>query len=161
MGYINFSMSERAAAAKEEGMKTASELAVQLRRRFPRRFRGVTAASVAATVPAAEWHHTSKFYNSTNFYNPADVFKVREKLRAKILRERGESRKRTSFENCTVTWLEWSGSWNRPSCIERSASGVEVLVKGKTAYFMVDGEKITKRLTTHGFSFRTVEQYGG
>lgn len=61
-GYSGFSMSNNAVAAYESGMLPASKLAARIGR-------GATAAGVAAVLMPSEWHHTSKNYNRTDFYD--------------------------------------------------------------------------------------------
>lgn len=74
----------RAQQAEADGRMTASALSAWARR-F-RRFRGCTAADVAAAMAASEWHHTSKFFNNTNYYDPVDLggADLRIKLAARI-----------------------------------------------------------------------------
>ena len=58
-GYCDYSMSNNAINAYNEGRMPASRLA---------RVMGITAADVREAAPA-EWHHTSKEFNCTNFYD--------------------------------------------------------------------------------------------
>jgi len=60
-GYAGYSMSNNAVDAYDRGLAPLSKVA---------RPKGVTTTAVAAFVPAAEWHHTSKRYNKTKFYCP-------------------------------------------------------------------------------------------
>ena len=70
-GYIGHSRSVRSAAAMAEGKMTATDFA-KWARRFAR-YRGCTAADVAAAMESTEWHHTSKRFNRTNYYDPRDM----------------------------------------------------------------------------------------
>ena len=70
-GYIGHSRSVRSAAAIAEGKMTATDFA-KWARRFAR-YRGCTAADVAAALESTEWHHTSKRFNRTNYYDPRDM----------------------------------------------------------------------------------------
>jgi hypothetical protein len=60
--------SNNALRAESEGKMTATAFAKWVRRW--RRYAGCTAADVAGALPASEWHHTSKFFNRTCYYDP-------------------------------------------------------------------------------------------
>jgi hypothetical protein len=60
--------SNRAVAAEAAGRMTATAFAQWVRKW--RRYAGCTAADVAGALPASEWHHTSKFFNRTCYYDP-------------------------------------------------------------------------------------------
>ncbi len=70
-GYIGHSRSVRSAAAMAEGKLTATDFAKWVRN-FAR-YRGCTAADVAAAMESTEWHHTSKRFNRTAYYDPRDM----------------------------------------------------------------------------------------
>jgi hypothetical protein len=70
-GYVGYSRSVRSAAAMAEGKMTATDFAKWVRR-FAR-YRGCTAVDVAAALESTEWHHTSKRFNRTNYYDPRDM----------------------------------------------------------------------------------------
>ena len=59
MGYVGYSMSERAAAAYDAGEMPASKMARRL---------NVSTAAVRGVMKPSSWHHTSKRYNRTDFY---------------------------------------------------------------------------------------------
>jgi len=61
MGYIGQSRSERSQEAIDAGLKTFTQLQAWQKR-----------AVKAGAVLACEWHHTGKFYNKTNYYDPED-----------------------------------------------------------------------------------------
>lgn len=70
-GYNGYSKSNNAVAAEESGLMVASVFAAKLRREH-----GVghcTANDVAECFAPSEWHHTSKYYNRVNYYDPADA----------------------------------------------------------------------------------------
>lgn len=94
-GYDGYSKSNNAVQAEREGKKTASKLAAWIRRRG-HLYKGCTAADVAATMKPCEWHHTSKFYNVTNYYDPRDLMglEVRRALAARIADKAGRENER-------------------------------------------------------------------
>lgn len=59
-GYNGYSKSNNAIDAEKRGLFPASRLAREL---------GVKTAAIQALIDAEEWHHTSKKYNETNYYN--------------------------------------------------------------------------------------------
>lgn len=76
--------SNNAVIAEESGLMTASRLAKWASRW--KRFRGCTASDIKEILSPSEWHHTSKFFNRTNYYNPLDLIceVVREELQSAI-----------------------------------------------------------------------------
>jgi hypothetical protein len=66
-GHDGYSRSNNAIAAEAEGRFPASKFAKRAAR-F-RMFKGCTAADVRACFTTGEYHHTSKRYNSTLFYD--------------------------------------------------------------------------------------------
>jgi hypothetical protein len=70
-GYLGYSRSVRSAAAMAEGKMTATNFA-KWARQFAR-YRGCTAADVAAALESTEWHHTSKRFNRTAYYDPREM----------------------------------------------------------------------------------------
>jgi hypothetical protein len=70
-GYIGHSRSVRSAAAMAEGKMTATDFA-KWARQFAR-YRGCTAADVAAALESTEWHHTSKRFSRTAYYDPREL----------------------------------------------------------------------------------------
>jgi uridine phosphorylase len=156
-------MSEGADQAYREGKVPASKIP------------GVPAKLVREFCGGGEWHHTSKFYSETGFYNPLEVrvafgLEVDERTEEQ-LREDGEDRFEPNpaaiaalaahkqnkpaavvHENCTVSWLEWSGSRNHPRCQEREEAGCRVVIQGQTATVTLpSGKTMVKRLATREF----------
>lgn len=81
-GYVRWSMSERAAAAYDDGALPLSKIdSYWLNQHGINCSRAELRDLVAANdvpgfscgVRASEWHHTSKFFNETSFYRPEDV----------------------------------------------------------------------------------------
>ncbi len=63
-GYVGYSMSERAAEAKEEGRYPKGEFA----REYGVSQKALSLLTAAGIVDDSEWHHTSKYFNRTTFY---------------------------------------------------------------------------------------------
>lgn len=68
MGYIGQSRSVRSQMAIDEGLLTKSQLKAWQKR-----------AVEAGEVSPCEWHHTGKYFNRTNYYNPADFEELNPK----------------------------------------------------------------------------------
>lgn len=63
-GYNGYSKSNNAVAAEEEGLFPATIAAKKL---------GVSAAAIKEILHPCEWHHTSSWFNRTNYYNISDL----------------------------------------------------------------------------------------
>ena len=152
-GYSGFSMSNNAVAAYDEGLVPASKIP------------GVPAVLVKKHCRPDEWHHTSKAYNRTDFFNAARVRAVFGVIMsedydadpAAVVALAAHKAGGASVEihlGCTVEWIEWTGSLKRPYATEMKAEGCTVSVKGATATItLATGASFTKRLTTNGFRF--------
>ena len=149
----DFSMSNNAKAAYQDGLVPASKIP------------GVPAALAKKFCRPSEWHHTSKVYNRTDFFDPDEVratFGLIERedysadpaaIEALAAHKRGGTAE--THLNCRVEWIEWAGSLKRPKATEMAASGCTVVVKGQTATITLPGgTTLTKRLTTNGFRFQ-------
>jgi hypothetical protein len=174
-GYCGFSKSNNAVRAENDGLVVASKLAKLLGG-------GVTAAIVKAAVHANEWHHTSKFFNCVNYYQTEPLVPLfratglRDMVAAahacgercdvqeaignvRRLRKMLAAQKRTYrespqvWQNCTVHWLEWSGTRNHPKAHERSATGVRITFSGGV-FVVIDlgaGGTFKKKAYSRGF----------
>ena len=142
--------SDRAIAAEEDGRYPASRIATIL---------GIPSSFVAQHVPwDGEWHHVSKFANEISYY---DLVAVREWLQSdegqttyQLWKDRRRARKTTTYQNVTVEWLAWSGSFRHPRSTQCEASGCEVIDSGG-AFVEVklpDGKTFRKKKTTRGFA---------
>jgi hypothetical protein len=154
-------MSNNAVEAYDAGLRPAS-----------RTLSGVSATLIARFCEAAEWHHSSGWYNTVDFYDchqaavtfgkaePCDDPDCDCAPNASAIAALAESKTKraepaTLLTNQTVEWIDWSGTRNHPKATERKESGCTVAVKGKTATITLpNGTTFTKRLTTNGFAFR-------
>lgn len=152
-GYNGFSKSNNACDAEANGRFPASECAKRL---------GVPVEFVRAQV-ASEWHHTSKHYNCTDYY---DLDAIREHLETDEGRAQLETIKLSlKAKKATpeivhtpadVKWLEWTGSRNHPKCTEMSAAGAIVTDRGGkfVEVKLSDGATFRKGRDTRGFEVR-------
>lgn len=77
-GYHNYSKSNNAIDAEENGRMTATQFAKWLRKLG---WKGVTSKFVKDCISSSEWHHTSKMYNTTDYYDPFDFFEDRKRYK--------------------------------------------------------------------------------
>jgi len=168
-GYEGYSKSNNAVCAELCGRYPASVLARNLK---------VSTAAVKSVLDPCEWHHSSSWYNSVDYYDgalliplshnqmpdPADyydeeeLFEAAETLLAlkqehKDIRKREKTIAGWSDDDCTVEWIEWSGSRRRPRATERSEEHCRVEFNGKATYTITtpSGYTFTKRAGTNGF----------
>jgi len=130
--------SARAVAAEAAGLLTASQLG--------RRYK-VSAAAVEHVLVPAEWHHTSKFYNITDYYDPDSVTPELVSEMREYDRRREDEKRPVVFADCTIEWTEWEGSRRRPRPVERRAEHVSAVKKGDWIVFDHDGRTLRKKLT--------------
>jgi len=130
--------SARAVAAEAFGLVTASELG--------RRYK-VSATAVKHVLVPAEWHHTSKFYNATNYYDPDDVTPELVDEMREFDRRRKDETKPVVYADCTIEWTEWEGSRKHPRPVECRAEHVSVVKKGDWIVFEHEGRTLRKKLT--------------
>lgn len=152
-GYDGFSKSHNARTAEANGLWPISILAKKF---------DVDIDFIRANFSPSEWHHTSKHYNKTNYYDLEEVeefLTTDEGKNALVAFRKNQKEKKLSrvFNNCVVHWLEWEeGRGYRGRKVrypsENKAEGATVVVKGKSAYIEFrSGRKMTKRLGTNGF----------
>lgn len=158
MGYINYSMSERAAQAYESGLKplskwTKSEIIENVvefgawsegeLKKYPK------AILVECFLVYAEWHHTGKLYNETMFWgineDTASVHATEMiEGRFRLYKESLVARKRiTPKETVTKAYIEfeqWEGSRKYGSFVKHAEYA---LLAGGNAYLLHGFKKMT------------------
>lgn len=173
MGYVNYSMSENAANAYRNGEKPLSkwgkrdilsavfcaiqsgEIEVNFSMEL---FRKLPVSAMRETVLCAtSWHHTSSYYNKTDFYS-LDAYELEaltdSAISAKLdtIKEGKEAAKTRKQQDAApdlwkCSFLEWSGTRNHPKATELTEIGE---VKGNW-FIRSDGSK--KKTTANGFKF--------
>lgn len=162
MGYIGYSMSERAAAAYDEGARPLTKITNDWLRE-----NGINATQTVVRdlikvgqIYTTEWHHTGSKYNRTEFFRPEAIREVVNNLspeeisaaRSKAAQLRKQERAEVVHEHCWVEWLQWTKGSRQPW--ERFESGARVVVKGKFATVTLkSGQTFRKKLDANGFSF--------
>lgn len=159
-GYDGYSMSNNAVAAYDEGLLPASKI------------KQVPTALIEQFVRYSEWHHSSKNYNRVKFYDPTLVLATfglvaaddecgnpipasPQAIAALTAYKAGMKSQGETHHDCTIEWIEWSGSLKRPTAKNRKETGCTVTIKGQTATIALpNGEIMTKRLSTRGFYWK-------
>jgi hypothetical protein len=154
-GYSGYSKSNNAIRAEDQGKLTLTQ--------FKKTYKLET-QTIEAFFKPCEWHHTSSFYNETNYYDPEEIKETFaefgdaiEKYNADIL---SKNKQVETYENCEVHYIEWVGSRNYSKAIERTLHNVNITKKGQT-YTITDqdGNKLlSKREDTKGFYFITHDE---
>ena len=129
-GYANYSMSNNAVAAYAVGCKPLSKIkAADLDGCLHSLAFAKWLAKENHWQPS-EWHHTSKEYNQTDFYDPADLLEWWNDLTADeqrgLLDEHAATRTNTPDGETRVagTYIEWHGTRRNPKAVERKFTGV-------------------------------------
>jgi vacuolar-type H+-ATPase subunit E/Vma4 len=163
-GYADdFSKSNNALDAEASGKFPATEVARRL---------GVPAGFIRDSAPkSGEWHHTSKFYNATDYYDLQQVKDWMEgegdykpegkeptgndqlaewKMRQKAMKESGSDVAR----GLSIKYLEWGGTRNHPVATEQIEHNVTIERKPGQKMVTItrpDGSTFRKGLDTRGF----------
>ena len=141
-GYYFFSKSNNAIYAEENGRFSASRLARRI---------GVKSKAIKALMEPCEWHHTSKHFNETDYYDETEALEMIEELKA----WKEPPKDVVIHENCSCEHLEWSGTRNHPYAKEIRSENVRATAKGD--WFLLefpDGRTLRKRKNTNGFILR-------
>lgn len=155
-GYNGYSKSNRALQAEADGKMTASVLAKRLK---------VSTAAVKEFLKPCEYHHTSGWFNCTDYYDEEELLqfargeKTAEQveedipdLLAQLCAFQAPDKSTREIVARKVSWLEWSGSRAHPKATERSAENVKVTLKGQFAVLHLPSGDLRKKITAHGFS---------
>lgn len=142
--------SDRAIAAEGSGRFPASAIAAEL---------GVPTTFISECAPGrGEWHHVSKYANEVRYY---ELEEIRTWLRSndgQAERQRWKEQKRTRktviYQNATVEWIEWSGSFKHPKARACSAASCDVVDRGGQFVEVKppNGTIFKKKKTCNGFS---------
>ena len=105
----------------------------------------------------SSWHHTSKYYNKTDFYS-LNIDRLERLTDEDITKEIAEYRQKKKTEPTAEKWkcafLEWGGTRKHPTATEIVEEG---LVKGNW-FYLSNGTK--KKTTANGFRFiERIEEY--
>ncbi len=157
-GYNLWSKSNNAIGAERRGEYPASKIA----RKF-----GLSVPFILNNCSFAKtgWHHTSKYYNITDYYdsemigkwinNDPEMIKEAGASYSECSQNWGKSIRKTNIKylNCTVKWLEWIGTRSHPHPVEREENNC--LCEDRGGKFVLitfpNGQTMKKKKDTNGF----------
>ena len=141
-GYNGYSMSNNAVAAYDEGKKPLSKIKASDLKASGWLYSAGFAKWLAKQKrrnghfdndymiwEPAEWHHTSKEYNCTNFYDPDDLLNawidVPDERRNELFLDYADSQKSKAKTGIPVkgTYVEFTGTRRRPKANEVEFTG--------------------------------------
>jgi len=124
-GYDGYSKSNNAIDAENAGLLTASGVARRIGH-------GATAAGVKAVLKRAEWHHTSKMFNATGYFDfNADLIEAIETDRDLVAEIITASKTPDIIRYIAdIEYLEFSGSRKHPEIEKFEFKDVEVEERG-------------------------------
>ena len=138
-GYDGFSKSNNALDAENRGLSTAYAVAKHIGH-------GATAAGVKAVLKPSEWHHTSKMYNETDYFDfEVDVEEAAGEgrdLAAEIIEV---SKIKPQIYRADVVYLEWTGSRKHPRSAKIEYKNIEVEENGDWYIFHLPTGKIKRK----------------
>lgn len=153
MGYINYSMSERALESYENGLKPISkwtkedilEELTDITEDKKEVLRKAPKKALKRLLTSAEWHHTGKYFNKTDFYevNHAQV----EDLTLEELKQllTVEKEKPVEEYKAVCKYLVWGGTRNHPKATEMESTWI---IRGNW-FYLENGTK--KSINANGF----------
>ena len=137
--------SNNAISAEENGLFPASTIAKKLK---------LNVKFIKDNFRWDEWHHTSKNYNKTYYYNISEIQEYIDENPNAFKEFKAKNKKGNTTKICkSIEWLEWSGTRSHPTAQKNKLENVEITYNGKSSYswFNEFGTKITKRVGTKGF----------
>ena len=152
MGYINYSMSERAQESYERGLKpiskwTKDDILSELTDITGDKQEVLQKASTKALrrlLTSTEWHHTGSHFNKTDFYEVNHSYV--EDLTLEELKQVLTVEKETVKEyKARCKYLVWSGTRKHPKATEMETVGT---IKGNW-FYLENGTK--KSIKANGF----------
>lgn len=163
-GYYGYSKSNNAKSAEEEGRFPASVISKKLK---------IPTDLIRKYVHTREWHHTSKTYNKTPYYDmnvvavtfgllPEDEDEGLEHNPEAIaaLKSWSPNKKETVLRG-DVTWLDWVGHGKRKRPVEYTARNIKIIVRGSFIYFDDErGKAWKKKINSNGTFFSGKTQDG-
>lgn len=126
MGYIGQSRSFRSQQAINDGLLTKTQLKAWQKR-----------AVDSGVVKSCEWHHTGKFYNKTEYFDPADFLN----LNPKDFPPKSKGSKEVDNIWYVLVSAQWGGTKKHPKIV-----GVDTKVTNK----LTDRQKNANKYSFYG-----------
>lgn len=174
-GYSGYSMSNRAVSAYNDGemplskwtkaliLASVEELLTSGADEIMSKLRQLSKRTLASHfLVYASWHHTSSYYNKTEFYRIDDyavehlTLETCNELKQKDLASKQEQTEEKQPNPCyvgTLNYLEWSGTRRHPRATAKSELGI-VEERGRfyVLYRQDGAEMLRKKMSANGVS---------
>jgi hypothetical protein len=153
-GYSGYSKSNTAVEAEGLGKFPASVIAKKL---------GIPTNAVRCLCKPIEWHHTSKMYNATDYYDFEEIQEILATPEGQAIvataRADEKVKKFLAFTGITVEWLEWGGTRRHPRATECRQGGCTIVDSGGKFIIIAfpDGKQMRKGKETKGLKFNDRE----
>jgi len=134
-GYFEYSKSNNAIDAENNGCFPASILAKKL---------GVSSKAIKELMTPCEYHHTSCWYNKTDYYDMEYALEILDQLKAYKPKLESES------YIADVNWIEWEGTRKYPKAVKHHAENIEVIETGSFYIFKTNDGNIKKKIGSNG-----------
>lgn len=152
-GYSGYSKSNNAIEAERFGRFPATKAAPIL---------GVPVGFLKEHAPSNEWHHTSKEFNCTPYYNLEDCqeWLTDPEAQAELIKWKSARKAEpVTYTGVTVEWIDWVGTRSHPRAIQRREEGCTVTDKHGKMVFITrpGGSTMRKGKETRGFEMTDKE----
>lgn len=138
-GYFEYSKSINAIMAECNGKFPASVLARKLK---------IKVGAIKALLTPVEWHHTSKYFNATDYYDEQTALEILDQLK----QWKPPQLQVKITENCFGSYLQWSGTCNFRKSTTIDFEHVQAIQKGDWVTLTFPNNfKIKKNRNTRGF----------
>lgn len=146
-GYHNFSKSNNAIDAEQSGRFPASIISKKT---------GLPTKFIKECLTSSEWHHSSKHFNVVDYYC---LETIQEELETEEFQtnldnwKKSQNKQPTIYDNCSVTYLEWSGTRKHPRATTITEFDCRVVDKGGDFVLITtkQGRIFRKGKKTNGF----------
>lgn len=158
-GYAGYSMSKRAVLAYDNGRRPLSkwskadliDAVEELNPSILDSCKGLSVSELRSfLLEYSEWHHTSSYYNRTNFYAIREDL---EDLKLEDVPKHECSKKNPAVRfHGSIYYLEWSGTKKHRKATNKKLEDVDIEIRG-TFYVVFDdsgAEILRKRIDTNG-----------
>lgn len=135
-GYFEYSKSNNAIDEENNGGFPASILAKKL---------GVSSKAIKELMIPYAYHHTSCWYNKTDYYDMEYALEILDQLKA-------YKPKQSESESyiADVKWVEWKGTRKHPKAVIHHAENIEVIEAGSFYIFKTNDGNIKKKIGSSG-----------
>ena len=169
-GYDGYSMSNNARSAYEDGRKPISQFDSDDVSDFNDSLEEMGISTKVKSVAAfkrlmqsygssGEWHHTSSYYNTTDFYDPSSVLEKLSdgSITDEAIKEANNykaPKQNTKIHHGDFHYLEWEGTRKHPKAVSHTLTDVDIEERGSFYYVYDENGKeiVRKKIGSNGTS---------